>query len=95
MKIPFEIYDNDGNPPEFVQEKLDELNETISFAVYNLYRSISIENEKIVVSYPLWADTDDGSMEMGTIQKEIIYSPEEEKFVLGDSLFLPETNESK
>lgn len=95
MDIPSEIYDNDGNPPKFVQEKLDELNETISFAVYNLYRSISIENEKIVVSYPLWADTDDGSMEMGTIQKEIIYSPEEEKFVLGDSLFLPETNESK
>ena len=94
MDIPSEIYDNDGNSPKFVQEKLDELNETTSFAVYNQYRGISIENEKIVVSYPLWADTDHGALEMGTVQKEIIYSPEEEKFVLGDGLFLPETNES-
>ena len=87
MDIPSEIY---KDTPEFVEKQLEELNKDMDdITVYNRYRIISFEKEKILIDYQIFADTDSGSIDMGTIQKELLYSPDEKKFMLGNTLFIP------
>ena len=93
MDMPSGIYDKNGEPLAFVTDKLEELNtEMAPLVLYNQYRNVSFENDKIFIDYPLWTDTDSGSVDMGIIRKEISYSMEEKKFILGDTLFLPAEN---
>lgn len=91
--MPSGIYDKNGKAPTFVTDKLEELNtEMAPLVLYHQYRNVSFENDKIFIDYPLWTDTDSGSVDMGVIRKEISYSTEEKKFILGDTLFLPAKN---
>lgn len=93
IDMPSGIYDENGKSPEFIRKKLKELNtELAPMIIYNQYRQVSFETGKIFIDYLLWTDTNSGSVDIGVIRKEMIYSSEEKNFILGDTLFIPAEN---
>ena len=91
MDIPSDIYSDDDDP-EFVKKQLEELNIELGESVYNQYRTVSFDEGKILIDYWLFEDNDSGPIDMGSIQKELYYSSDEERFVLGDTQYIPVSN---
>lgn len=86
IDIPSNIY---SDAPKFVKRQLKELDIKMDNSIV-YYRSVSFKKEKILINYCLFADS--GTTAIGTIQKELIYSSDKKRFVLGDTLVIPATN---
>ncbi len=93
MNIPSEIY-SDTKDPDFLKKQAKDLNIELDESVYNRYRTISYDEDKIIIKYPLYLDTDSGSADMGTLQRELVYSSPEKGFQLGSISYVPAANES-
>lgn len=91
LDIPSDIY-SDENDPEFLKKQMEELNVELDASVYNKYRTVSVNEEKILIEYSLFLDTDSGSVDMGMFRKELVYSSKDKGFVAGDILYIPATN---
>ncbi len=88
LHIPPELY-SDAEDPDFVKKQLKELNIEPDPSVYHKYRTVSFNEGKILIEYPLFADTDSESVDMGMFRMELAYSSEEKCFVLEDTLYIP------
>lgn len=86
IDIPSDIY---SDAPEFVKKQLKELDIKMDDSIV-YYRSVSFKKEKILIDYHIFSDS--GTTAIGTIQKELIYSSDKKRFVLGDTLVTPATN---
>lgn len=86
INVPSNIY---SDAPKFVKKQLKELDIKMDDSIV-YYRSVSFKKEKILIDYRLFADS--GTTAIGTIQKELIYSPDKKRFELGDTLVTPATN---
>lgn len=86
IDIPSNIY---SDAPKFVKRQLKELDIKMDNSIV-YYPSVSFKKEKILINYCLFADS--GTTAIGTIQKELIYSSDKKRFVLGDTLVIPATN---
>lgn len=86
IDIPSDIY---SDAPKFVKKQLKELDIKMDDSIV-YYRSVSLIKEKILIDYRLFADS--GTTAIGTIQKELMYSSDKKRFVLGDTLVTSATN---
>lgn len=86
INIPSDIY---SDAPEFVKKKLKELDIKVEESIV-YYRSVSFKKKKILIDYHLFADS--GTTAIGIIQKELFYSSNKKRFVLGDDLVIPAAN---
>lgn len=83
INIPSDIY---SDAPKFVKKQLKELDIKMDDSIV-YYRSVSFKKQKILIDYSLFADL--GTTAIGTIQKELFYSSDKKRFVLGDALVIP------
>ncbi len=86
IDIPSEIY---SDAPKFVKKQLNELDIKMDNSIV-CYRTISFKKEKILIDYHLFADS--GTTDIGTIQKELSYSSDKNRFVLGNDVVIPAAN---
>lgn len=86
IAIPSDVY---SDIPGFLKEQQNKLDIKMdSSLVY--YRTISFENQKILVTYLVFADAD--TSVDAEICKELIYSSDKKEFVLGNTVVIPTKN---
>lgn len=86
IPIPSDIYDN---IPKFMKEQQDiKIDDSLIY-----YRTISFKEEKILVSYHMFADS--GTKDIGEICKELFYSFDKKEFVLGETLKISQRQQRK
>lgn len=91
LEMPSEVYD-DTEDSLFLEKQLEELHLELEDSVYVKGRNIDLSEENILIQYFLWSDTNSGAVDMGLIQKELLYASDEKRFILGDALYLPAEN---
>lgn len=91
LNLPSDIYSDDDDP-EFLKKQMNELNVEMDDSVYNKYRTVSVNAEKILIEYPLFLDTDSGSVDKGVFRMELIYSSEEKGFIIGNTSYISAIN---
>lgn len=90
MKLPSDLYSDEDSA--FLKKQCEELDMETGESVYAAYRTISFDEEKMIIRYGLYTDTVSGPVETGTIQRELHYASDEKSFVQGDIRFIPAGN---
>lgn len=89
IEIPYEVYDCDLSAlMEFdpvLEETLEGLD--VEMDVRKDPIAFSFEEEKIIAKNGIYTATDSTFVDLGTIRKELIYSDEEKKFVIAETVF--------
>ena len=86
VRIPSGLYADDD--AKLWKAGTEDTDITIDDSVYPRYRTISFQDEIILIRYELAADTDEGPAMIGTVQKEVLYDSKERAFVWGDTSFV-------
>lgn len=90
-KLPSELYSDADDLDSFLQQ--EELGRELNPSVYSKYRTISLDEQRILVDYWLFQDTDSETVDAGRIQKELLYSSDQKKFTAGNTRYLPAENQ--
>lgn len=90
MKLPSDLYSDEDSA--FLKKQCEELDMETDESIYAAYRTISFDEEKMIIRYGLYTDTVSGPVETGTIQRELHYASDEKSFVQGDIRFIPAGN---
>ena len=90
IEIPYEVYDCDlsaclDSDPA-LEKKLEGLDIEIDVHIDPV--AFSFQKEKIIAENSVYTETDSAFVDLGRIQKELIYSDEEKKFVITKTVFL-------
>lgn len=90
LELPSDLYSDEDL--ETLKKQLKELDVKTDDSVHTLYRTVTFHEEKMIVKYGVYADSDSQSKKLGEMQRELYYVSDGNKFVTGDILFIPDGN---